>query len=72
VNVNESVPLKSAAGVWVSDGAVPESVPWAGGVATANVSAPPSGSEPVSPTASGVFSGVVSDRSSATGGRFDS
>ena len=57
--VNESVPLASGAGVYVSAGAAPERVPRTAAVATTNVIGSPSGSLPARVTPTGVSSAVV-------------
>ena len=71
VKVNESLPLKSAFGVYVRLGAVPLSEPCAG-VPTLQVSASPSRSSAVSVTLIAVSSSVVTFAGCATGASFSS
>src|SRR3954451_24398547 len=66
---NVSVPKKSAPGVYVRFGAVPDSVPELP-PRTEKVSGSPSGSDPVSVTGIAVSSTVAKDAASTTGGWF--
>jgi hypothetical protein len=67
VYVKESLPLKSALGVYVNADGVPESVPCEGPLATANISSSPSTSAPSSTTSTGASSSVSTRRSIAVG-----
>src|SRR5688572_11834898 len=71
VKVKLSLPLKFGAGVYVRTGGVPLSVPFAGGVAMANVKVSPSVSVAISVTVAEVSSGRLMVRGVATGGSFE-
>ena len=66
-NVKESVPLKSAAGVYVRLALAPASVPCSGAVTSEYVSGSPSASDAASVSGSGVSSSVDELSDEATG-----
>ena len=70
LNVNESIPLKSAFGIYVRFGAVPLNEPCVGPDTMMKLSDAPSTSLPVSVIAFAVSSFVETDCPSAVGGSF--
>ncbi len=68
LNVNVSRPVKPPSGVYVTSGAVPESVPFDGWFTIEYTRSSPSGSVATSVIATGVSSSVITSWSSATGG----